>query len=105
MKRNSMRTYIATIAALGVSAMASADMGRTAGAWGVSPNGGATYEIPIWVQPGPKGVQPSMSFTYDSQRGNGVMGVGWGLSGFGSIARCSSSIAEDGADRADRGDA
>jgi RHS repeat-associated protein len=105
MKGISMRTCIATIAALSLSAIASADMGRTAGTWGVSPNGAATYQIPIWVQPGPKGVQPSMAFTYDSQRGNGVMGVGWGLSGFGSIARCASNIAEDGTDRAVRGDA
>jgi RHS repeat-associated protein len=109
--RDSMRTYsgsilsgIAAIAALTFSAAAVADMGRTAGSPGVSPSGAAVYSIPIWVQPGPNGMQPSLSFNYNSQSGNGTMGVGWGLSGFGSIERCQWSIAEDGSDRAVRVD-
>jgi RHS repeat-associated protein len=77
-----------------------ADMGRTAGSWGVSPSGAATYSIPLWVQPGPKGVQPSLGFVYNSQAGNGTMGVGWSLAGFGSIDRCPQTIAEDGQDQA-----
>ena len=82
------RCHLAMIAALAVGATANADMGRTPGQWGVSPSGAATYAVPIWTQPGPKGMQPSLAFTYSSQAGNGTMGVGWALAGFGSIERC-----------------
>ncbi len=82
-----------------------AEMGRTAASWGVSPSGAATYTIPIWVQPGPRGMQPSLAFSYNSQAGNGPMGVGWSLSGFGSIERCPWSLAEDGKDQAVKVDA
>jgi YD repeat-containing protein len=77
-----------------------ADFGRTAGSGGVAPSGAATYSIPIWVQPGPKGLQPPLAFTYNSHSGNGTMGVGWGVSGFSSIDRCPWTLAEDGEKRA-----
>src|SRR4051812_10471532 len=81
----SIFTKFIAISTLTIVGTANADMGRTAGSWGVSPSGAATYTVPIWFQPGPKGIQPSFSFSYNSQSGNGTMGVGWGLSGFGSI--------------------
>jgi len=103
MKRNSMRIPsrtlhlgIIAIAASAFCGPANADMGRTQGNWGVSSSGSATYSVPIWVQPGPKGMQPSLAFSYDSQNGNGTMGVGWSVSGFSSIDRCPWSPAEDG---------
>src|SRR5271166_6399938 len=72
-------------------------VGRTRGTYAVLPTGAATYSIPIWSPPGPHGVQPHIALTYNSQQGNGYVGVGWGVSGLSSIYRCNLTIAQDGA--------
>jgi hypothetical protein len=61
-----------------VAVQAFAEYGRTSGAFDVS-EGAATYTIPIWTPPGPNGVQPSISLSYNSQGGNGLAGVGWNV--------------------------
>jgi hypothetical protein len=76
------------------------DFGRTAGNFGVTPSGAATYTIPIWTPPGPNGVQPSIALSYSSQNGNGLAGVGWNLAAVSSIERCQLTTGQDGADGA-----
>jgi hypothetical protein len=76
---------------------ARADVGRTPGAFQVSGTGSAQYSIPIWVPPGPRGVQPAISLVYDSQSGSGPLGIGWSLVGLSSITRCNRTYAQDGA--------
>ncbi len=71
--------------------------GRTGGTFAVSPTGAATYTIPIWTPPGPQGLQPSIALTYNSQQGNGYVGVGWSVSGLSSIYRCNLTYAQDAA--------
>lgn len=79
------------------SAHATTAAGRTKGSFAVSPTGAATYSIQIWAPPGPNGLQPSIALTYNSQQGNGYLGVGWGLSGLSSIYRCNLTYAQDAA--------
>lgn len=70
--------------------------GRQPGFVKIDNNGAATYSIPIIVPPGTAGIQPNLAFTYSSQGGNGLLGVGWSISGLPVIDRCGKTIAQDG---------
>lgn len=78
-----------------ICAPALAAVGRTSGTFDVSADGAATYSIPLWVPPGPRGVQPHLSLVYDSNAGNSSLGHGWALSGISSISRCVRTFAQD----------
>ena len=66
------------------------------GSFAVGPTGAAIYSIPIRVPPGTAGMAPSLSLSYSSQGGNGIVGMGWVLGGLPSIGRCPQTIAQDG---------
>jgi RHS repeat-associated protein len=74
------------------------EIGALAGKPGTS-GGAATYEIPITVPPGRRGVEPSLSLSYSSKAGGGPLGMGWSLSGLSSIHRCPQTLAQDGRQR------
>lgn len=74
-------------------------VGTVAGSGGVT-GGAATYEIPIVVPPGRRGMQPALSLGYSSRSGNGIAGMGWSLSGLSSLHRCPMTLAQDGQIRA-----
>ena len=50
----------------------------------VTSDGAFTYSIPIKLPAGTNGMQPNISLNYNSMGGNGMVGVGWNLSGFRS---------------------
>lgn len=70
--------------------------GTLPGSFAVTPNGDASYSIPIEVPPGIDGAQPRLSLQYRSNRQNGRLGIGWSLEGLSSIHRCKASQAYDG---------
>ncbi|WP_027709889.1 polymorphic toxin-type HINT domain-containing protein [Zooshikella ganghwensis] len=72
------------------------ETGTLPGKFTVNGNGAANYSIPIEVPPGAKGVQPSLALLYNSQSHNGLLGVGWQLSGLQMVARCSQTRHQDG---------
>jgi len=86
---------VALLSVLFVQIVDALSFGRTAGQFSVSTSGSAQYAIPIWVPPGPRGVQPNISLRYDSESGIGTLGLGWALSGLGSISRCNKTVAQD----------
>lgn len=71
-------------------------VGATSGSFNVSDAGSATYSIPIIVSPGTSGMQPSISLSYSSSGGNGVMGLGWSMLGISTIQRSGKTLAQDG---------
>lgn len=71
--------------------------GTTSGNFSVADMTGAgLYDIPIVVPPGIADVEPQLSLSYNSQGGNGLLGVGWSLGGLSSISRCGQAIEPDG---------
>jgi RHS repeat-associated protein len=72
------------------------------GGGGVSDGGTATYNLPLAVPAGPRGMQPDLALAYSGD-GNSHLGAGWGLSGLSIIAPCRRTFAADGyADGVDR---
>ena len=72
------------------------DAGSLPGSLDVGAGGDASYSIALAVPPGTAGLQPNLSLNYSSAGGNGVVGLGWNLSGLSSIHRCGKTIAQDG---------
>jgi len=68
--------------------VASTGVGMIDGGFSVGVSGSAGYKVGIESPPGIGGMNPEIYLTYDSQRGNGALGVGWALDGIPAITRC-----------------
>jgi len=88
----------ATVSSLPVSSAnpKSSAVGNIPGEFSVNRFGGARYTVPIDLPPGRRGVTPTLSLEYNSQQGNGLVGVGWSVAGLSEIRRCAATISQDG---------
>ena len=78
------------------SAQESSDkVGASAGQFRVNESGAATYTMPLTLLAGTAGVEPPLSFNYNSQGGSGPMGRGWSISGLSAIERCRQTLHQD----------
>jgi YD repeat-containing protein len=89
-----------------------ADVGKIPASYQVNSIGGFTYSIPIWLPPGPNGIEPHLTLVYDSttdsnpadgmaQAGTSdpdaiPAGAGWVLEGLSVIQRADRTVAQDG---------
>jgi hypothetical protein len=69
---------------------------ETEGKFSVGNDGSANYSIPIAVPPGTAGMQPQLALNYNSNGGNGIVGMGWGIDGLSQISRCPTTLEQDG---------
>ncbi|MBT8069577.1 MAG: VCBS repeat-containing protein, partial [Gammaproteobacteria bacterium] len=79
-----------------MSAGSSSSVGATVGEFRVDASGSATYSIPVLAAPASGGFKPNISLNYNSQGGNGSVGVGWSLGGLSSISLCPQTMEHDG---------
>ncbi len=58
--------------------------------------GSAVFRVPILVPKGAGNTSPELTLEYKSQRGNGIAGLGWAVTGVSSVTRCDKIPAEEG---------
>ncbi len=73
--------------------------------YGVTDTGESALSMPLVVPPGRASVEPSLAISYSSASSNGVLGVGFSISGVSSITRCPKTMAIDSEIRAVQYDA
>ncbi|WP_159594742.1 SpvB/TcaC N-terminal domain-containing protein [Hydrogenophaga sp. BPS33] len=59
--------------------------------------GSAVFSMPIALPQGAGDVSAELALEHRSQRGNGVLGLGWAVTGVSSVTRCAKVPAEEGA--------
>lgn len=70
-------------------------VGNLKGSFTTSASGAMIYSIPILCPTGPGGLKPDLSLVYNSQGGNGIMGIGWNIGGLSAITRGGHNIHMD----------
>ncbi|HEY9160048.1 MAG TPA: SpvB/TcaC N-terminal domain-containing protein [Desulfomonilia bacterium] len=70
--------------------------GTIQGEYSVDSYGASAYDIDIKVPEGINGIKPSLGVSYNSRTENGLVGVGWSLSGLQAITRGPATIMKDG---------
>lgn len=98
MRRRGYQALLILVAFFTVSSGVNAQQMSTPGKFSVGEDGSAQYAIPIQLRGNFGGIVPDVSLKYNSHAGNGMLGLGWSVSGFSAIARCAKTMAQDGVD-------
>lgn len=70
--------------------------GTIQASFAVTDSGDAALSMPLEVPPGRAGIEPSLAVSYRSSGGDGLLGVGFSISGASAITRCPKTMAIDG---------
>lgn len=76
-----------------------ASMGAIDGKHQANTDGSLSYSVDIPVPAGRAGLTPQLSLSYNSESGNGLLGMGWDIGGLSRIHRCGANVAVDGEHR------
>lgn len=74
----------------------SCDVGEIPVQYILSPTGAVTYQVPMNIHSASNGFQPQLSFSYNSQQTESVLGYGWSMAGMSSVVHVGGSIYYDG---------
>ncbi|HEY2070588.1 MAG TPA: RHS repeat-associated core domain-containing protein [Rhizomicrobium sp.] len=74
----------------------SENLSPLAGDFAVDMSGSGTCDYPLDLPPGTAGLLPKLSLNYNGSRGQGLLGVGWAVTGLSSITRVPCTVAQDG---------
>lgn len=72
------------------------DVGEIPLQYTLTPTGAVTYQVPIDIHPDPEQFQPQLSFSYNSQQPESLMGYGWNIGGLSGITHVGGTIYYDG---------
>lgn len=70
--------------------------GSTEGQLAVTPDGGASYSVPLKLPPGTAGLEPRLALAYNSRMGASHAGFGWSVAGTSVVQRGPRNLPEDG---------
>ena len=74
----------------------SCDVGEIPVQYTLSPTGAVTYQVPMNIHSASNGFQPQLSFSYNSQQTESVLGYGWSMAGMSSVVHVGGRIYYDG---------
>lgn len=94
--RYDIAPYDASNNASSEQSLADAPIGSISGSFAVTSGGKASYTVPLELVPGITSSTPELALSYSQQAGNGILGVGWFISGLSEISRCPTSFDQDG---------
>jgi len=75
-KNRPLKSFLFVFLLMVLPVVNATEFGQLDGQFSVDPQGNATYQISIQVQPGVNGTKPSLGLSYSSREGNGHLGVG-----------------------------
>jgi|GEM_PF-2231390 len=94
--------FAGLLMSLSLITLAQEEVGTLNGQLTVAPNGAAMYSIQFDLPEGRGGLTPQLALQYNSMAGDGVLGKGWGISGWSYVGREAETPYYEGLERYQR---